>query len=676
MRNKNTFLIGLCFTVCYGFSQDRSLGKMIEEEVLLAPYDQSNWVVESKVQKSKPIQNKALNDTLWYEDFNGGSGKFTPVNNNNNANIWEWNTVYRSGLSSTGIPRIQSTTGANGFMSLPSDFYNTPRPNPIVGMNTFFVSDKIVLNTPLKSVSVRYQQYLAYCCSEGNTLNLEVSLDSINWDEYDARDGLAVNVSNVGASQGAASNEINISCTVGGATEFWIRFVADGVQAYWWMIDDIAIIESATNDLALNSYSVDFYVDSFIIRPPYFEIPYDLFPPLSFTGRISNFGDTATNPEFRVSVDHDQTSNGAAGQGNVYLNSVSVPSFFGPSCDSVFTLNLESPRFVPTVLGQFSVNTILSSDSVDQNPGDNIGRVSTFRVSDTVLRKDDGGFSNGVGPANYVSSNGTRGGTTVGDRFATLMNVVSNTNNAMIPTSISFFVSNNPDNIGVEIVPKIWLFREDSLIANGLGRSGINSAIVREEASSFIPYTVLSSDTNSLLTLTLTSGPAITSGLSSGQYLVGWEVTNLPVGRSFEVYNDASSAPFQPGLSNFTFLAHDPAPPTGGWGSLSPITPAIRLNIGGLPLPTGIANEKIRGAQFSVSPNPTDGAFSLNIVTERPVSYNLNVRNMLGQTVYSRLLTLSGNTIEYIDLTGVEKGIYLVALENENEKLLEKVVVK
>jgi hypothetical protein len=676
MRKKNTFLIGLCFTVCYGFSQDRSLDKMIEEEVLSAPYNQSNWVVEPEIQKSKPIQNKALNDTLWYEDFNGSSGKFTPVNNNNNGNIWEWNTVYRSGLASTGIPRIQSTTGANGFMSLPADFYNTPRANPLAQMNTFFVSDKIVLNAPLESVSIRYQQYLAYCCSSGNTLNLEVSLDSTNWDEYDARDELPVNVANVGANVAVASNEINISCTVGGATEFWIRFVADGIQGYWWMIDDIAVVESATNDLVLNSYSVDFYVDSFIIRPPYFEIPYDLFPPLSFTGRISNAGDTSTNVGLRVSVDHAQNATGGAGQGNVYLNSVSIPSFLGPSCDSVLSLTVESPRFVPTVMGQFSVNSIVFSDSVDQNPNDNVGTVTTFRVSDTTLRRDDGGFSNGVGPADYVSNNGTPGGTTVGDRFGTLMNVVSNTANTMIPTSISFFVSNNADNIGVEITPKIWQFSEDSLLVNGLGRSGINSAIFREVASSFIPYTVVSADTNSLLTLSLTSGPAVTSGLSAGQYLVGWEVTNLPAGKSFEVYNDASSAPFQPALSNYTFLAHDPAPPTGGWGSVGSVTPAIRLNIGGLPLPTGIDNGARNATKFSVSPNPNDGLFSLNLVPKRPASYNLNVRNMLGQIVYSRILNVNGNMVEHIDLTEMEKGIYFVSLENESEKLVEKVVIK
>ena len=103
-------------------------------------------------------------------------------------------------------------------------------------------------------------------------------------------------------------------------------------------------------------------------------------------------------------------------------------------------------------------------------------------------------------------------------------------------------------------------------------------------ASSLIPYTILSADTNTLLTLPLDNGPAVFNGLDYGQYVVGWEVTNTNGGNSFEVYEDASSGRFQPLATCFIDLAHQPV-----WGWLY-ANPFIRLNIAN-PLYTSLISE-------------------------------------------------------------------------------------
>jgi hypothetical protein len=663
MKKNYALLSGVLLATSFGFAQNNISQSFIQAERKALPSIETR-VDPDMTSKFKLASSKAYGDTLWYEDFNGSAGKFTPVNNNPNSNIWTWNTVYQAGQFSGVVPAINSTTGANGFMSLPADFYNTPIPGTgAVAMDTYFVSDKITI-TPRNSVEVRYQQYLRYCCSSANDLVLEASTDSTTWITFDAIDGLPSNSSNTGIAQAGRAYTVNISCAVAGASDFWIRFRSEGNSHYFWMIDDIAIAEGPAHDLSLDAYAMEFHTDSFAINPFYNQIPYDLFPALPFGGSIINDGGfDNTNAGLNVSVDNTFDPTGAPGIGNVYVISETVPNLVGPLCDSTLDLLTGAPRFVPTVLGTFAVNYSAIGDSADQVPTNNTASQG-FIITDTILTRDDGGFGAGVGPASYVSDNGTPGGTTVGDRFGYILIVESNTSNAMIPTSVSYFVSDDPANIGVEIVPKIWRFDEDS--------ATIDQAFVGEVASSFLPYTVTASDTNSLLTLPITSGSASISGLAPGQYVVGWEVTNLPTGTTFEVYNDGSSALLQPNVSCFLFMGHAPGE---GWGWVD-VNPAIRLNIAGLPLPTGISNKAAQEASFNVSPNPNNGQFNLNITTERPTAYNLNVRNMLGQSVYTNVLNVNGSTVERLDLTGMEKGVYFVSLENENEKLLKKVVVK
>ena len=674
MKKNYTLLSGLVLASCFAFAQNKmSTPNMSSFEVPAALSSDAKSVDPDFLKKSQ-LNAKAFGDTLYYQDFAGGlPTNWSVVNNNPNNFQWVWNTVYQNGQFSRATNIITSTTAANGFMVLTGDFFNTPIPTSgAVAMDTYFESEAISLtnngNNPngFGSVWVTYQQALRYCCSGANRLVLQASTDNfVTFQEYDATDAIAVN-----AASGTVTNVINISTAAANDTTVKIRFLSEGNSHYYWMIDDFAVIEGPLNDMELRTPYLEFNFD-YAYNPFYGQIPFDLFPPLPLSGFVYNNGSNdLTGVRIEGDFTHTANPSGGPGVGLVYsTSSTPVTLVSGIRRDTADYTVTNSPRFVPNILGEFRVDMIATSDSVDENLG-NEDHSQTFTTSDTIFARDDNGYAGGTGPGSYVRG-GSTGGTAVGDKFGTMYVVESRIGNGVhtIPTSITYAVSTDPTNIGVEIVPKIWVYREDSLFAPASGTLAAAFA-GGEVASSFIPYTITAADTNTLLTLPLDNGTAVFSGLDSGQYVVGWEVTNTNGGNSFEVQNDASSGQFQDRVTCFLDFGHSP-----GWGWVLQ-NPVIRLNMKNLPIPTGLSATANSSTEFKIAPNPNNGLFTMTISSTEVVTYNMNVRNMLGQEVYTDIINVNGTVVQQMDLTQFEKGVYFVTLENGAEKLLKKVVVQ
>ena len=614
---------------------------------------------------------KAFGDTLYYQDFNGGlPAGWSIVNNNSNTFVWQWDTVYQPGGFTTSAHTITSTTAANGFMSLPSDFYNTPIPvTGSVPMNTYFESATIDLTngglnpTGFPNVVVTYQQTMRNCCSSSNRLLLQVSSDNFTtFREFDATNGLAMS-----AASGTVTNAINISSVASNASNVKIRFLSNGNSHYYWMIDDFAIIEGAQNDLELRDPYLEFN-SNYTYNPFYGQIPYDFFSPLLFSGYMYNSGSNdLTGVALDVDVIHTADISGAIGTGLglVYSSSSSPqPLVSGLRRDTADYSVTSSPRFVPSACGTFRADILAISDSIDQNPINN-AYSQNFIVGDTVFARDDNGYAGGTGPSDYVG-----GGTANGDRFGTMYIIESRTGNGIhaIPTSITFAVSNDTSNIGVEILPRIWSWDEDS--------ATVDAAFTGLVATSFIPYTVQASDTGTLLTLPLDFGPATHLGLDSGQYVVGWEVLNFQNGTAqFEVFEDASSLPFLDPVTCFMDIANTAA----GW-TWVPQNPVIRLNIDNFPLGcrpiVGINDITSTTLEFSVNPNPSNGLIEMSLNSEKQKDYLMQVRNNLGQIVYEDQLSAKREFKKTFDFSSLEKGVYIILLSNQNERLTKKIILQ
>ena len=107
--------------------------------------------------KESNSSSKSYLDTLFYEDFSGS----IPIgwllqNNAANSNNWMWsNTAALGGQYSTNVMALNSTSSSNGYMSLPSDFYNTPFPTGgPVPMDASFTSPAISI-VPSPAVLLR-----------------------------------------------------------------------------------------------------------------------------------------------------------------------------------------------------------------------------------------------------------------------------------------------------------------------------------------------------------------------------------------------------------------------------------------------------------------------------------------------------------------------------------------
>jgi hypothetical protein len=93
------------------------------------------------------------------------------------------------------------------------------------------------------------------------------------------------------------------------------------------------------------------------------------------------------------------------------------------------------------------------------------------------------------------------------------------------------------------------------------------------------------------------------------------------------------------------------------------------LNVAGAANTTLLAVENPEAPKFGIYPNPTTGIF--NIATD--VSVKVTVVNMLGKTVYAADNVTSQTSI---DLSGLQKGVYIAKIESANASTTEKVILK
>jgi hypothetical protein len=55
--------------------------------------------------------------------------------------------------------------------------------------------------------------------------------------------------------------------------------------------------------------------------------------------------------------------------------------------------------------------------------------------------------------------------------------------------------------------------------------------------------------------------------------------------------------------------------------------------------------------------------------------YQLAVTNMLGQTVYSHEIHISGESVQNINLSGCSKGMYFLVLNGKNSRGVQKLII-
>ena len=613
---------------------------------MVAPVNAINFPSSSSfVPKTKTKTNKAFGDTLWSEDFAGGLPiGWSIVNNQGMGNLqWQWDTIYRQGQFSRNVSAINSTSSSNGFMLLPMDWFNTPIPAfAAVTCDTYFQSPAIPITSSL-SVELRLQQFYRFCCWNGAKIVAQVSVDNFQtFDEYNLN-SLFVNQ----MSSNVEFASVNVSRTLAYQDTAYLRFYINGLSHYFWMIDDLALVEG---DQGVEIESINFY------QPQLAKGPFPLISPLNylkdvgFKATVKNVtGVPLSGVNLNIAVNQSRNSNGSPGAGLVYSTNIQANNNGSLTPFYVDTVFSNAPFFTPSLRGEYKVSSTATSN---QFPRADSAELS-FTVSDTVFGKDFNSPSGIIGTNGYVTWVPVNG-----DKLGTLYYIDSTVSSVQF-SSVSFYVSNDPVNIGSVIRPVIWEY--SSALAYATGR--IDTAFGRELASSLIPYTVSSADTNQWITLSLDTGVAILRTSNVGEFVVGWEVVGgAPTGSSFSVWNDSKAELVSPNFSTFVSLGHLPTQPNWGWRGGAPM---IRLNV--KPLLVGEEEVDLNRSQLKIYPNPSNGSFTIKNAKS---IQTFEIYNINGQKVQVELFN------NQLDLTNQPKGIYLLRVLLESGEVLSKKLMK
>ncbi len=628
MKKKYVLFALMCSSSAI-FAQQNSLSRYQEEMV-------EDAVSPEELKSIQSINRvKAAGDTLFYEDFSNGftANGWTSFDAGLNNFNWLYTTQAPGGQYASNVPAIQSTTGSNGFASLPSSFYNTPTPVAgWVNMDALLTSGPIAIN-PTGNVLVRWQQSQRFCCSSSTArLELSVSSDGLNWVAFDARFGR-------GANTAVFENaEINISSVAANQDTIYLRWYQGETRNYYWMIDDIAIVEGPGNQLEITEVFTTFGTDQY--EGFYAQVPVGQTKPLSFGATVRNTGGfDATNIDLEVNVTNAQL-------GQLFNDSSSNTLIIPALLDDTF--NITNAYTNTDGMGTYAGTLTARADSTSGDPARENYTIN-WTITDSVFAKDYDNAGGSIGPGSYV------GGDNDGSRIGTKYNLSA----GHLVGSLSYYITNTSDNVGVEIKSSIWGFDTTQASLNDM----VNVPGIK--AQNPIPYIIQQADLGTWITIPML--PIVS--LPAGMYVAVIEQSagnannqELRIGRATDIEE------LQPYGNNFSSMvyANDATP---AWGNIF-AQPMIRMN---LYVPTGL-NENVKAFESSIVPNPSNGLFTIRLNKQTAIS-SIQVYNLIGK----QLRTLSiGEVTQQIDmnLAGLDKGVYFVQINSKGRRVVEKVVIR
>lgn len=112
----------------------------------------------------------------------------------------------------------------------------------------------------------------------------------------------------------------------------------------------------------------------------------------------------------------------------------------------------------------------------------------------------------------------------------------------------------------------------------------------------------------------------------------------------------------------------------GSWYNTSDV-PMIRMNFN----PLALSSSDIFIGEFSVYPNPNQGKFTIDLTKyERTFGheYTISISNVLGQEVYSNIVQVIACYSETIDLSEMDKGVYIVKVSHNRNTYTEKLIIE
>lgn len=604
---------------------------------IIAQENQEDCINSSKIIKNDIRADKSA-VVIWSEDFGGGfpAGWSTYTNNTGAGNTgslpgntaecpWKYSTVGSWGYWNTnqGIsaaPAINSTTAANGFLISDIDSANhwnagQPSGNTYYYLESYFTTSAIDL-TGFPNVSLEFEHSFRF----NNSINLTVSIstDSVTWTTYNVQG----NATNNQASADPEYLSLNISSVAGNSPTAYIK-VGWNARCYFWMIDDIKIVETPDNKLDLTEVTHGGWYTTPTTNG--FGLDYTMVPlnqaeanPFTFEGIVTNLGALDQTSHINVEVVNSSGSN--------VFTTTSADSLLTPQDTIIF---VGQNKFTPTTIDQYNFSTWASSiDTISDTMG------GSFSVTENIYARDNGTENQQYGLGRSC------GGMIIGSYF----DVYEQDD----LSSLSVFITDNSI-AGAQIYAVLY----------EIDASNDKIYLVQSD-----DYTLTSSDLGAWTTVSFDDDYT----LVPGTYMAAIGAYANPLDTSLL------------GMSQYTYPTTcyiqkngclTGSQTYGSWYWLSR-APMIRMNFA---IVTSI-EENVFDGKISIYPNPTNGVINLDLTGVTPDNYTLTITNILGEVVYKSLVYTRGVYNDIIDISKLKSSNYIVQIENGDHVFTDMIIIK
>lgn len=588
---------------------------------------------------------KAAGDTIWYEDFSDSTAvanSFTFTDSTSQGFNFMWVNAGLSGApyTSAGEMTINSPTGSNGYMLLPSDWYNSDHNGNMISETEM----KASIKTPAidcsgkNTVVVRLYERFRYCCSSQTIyIRLDVSNNGTTWTSYDLRNGVQAN----NASANPAMFEFNISSIAANQPTVYLRIAFGGASHYFMSLDDILVYEGAPYDLRLDRTLPSFF---FLADLPIMsKVPISLINcpdayGLIYAGKLYNIGGTANAPTLNAKARHLGDQNIDFESDVTLLTSensnIPVAGIDTAYCDETF---------YPDRKGDYRLLFDFQGSGADFTPADNIDSSYVLNVNDSVM-------------AYYRSTLSTTKGYAVSNE----RNPVQAVDGDIIGQYLYLPCADTVSSISFYPLRKVNNMSDMPIICFAVLYQYVSNQWVLVDESQPLDLTA-TTHYNKWQTIHFASDLV----LEPGNYIWGIAV----YGGSLFISIDAAS--YQPPATNFIFMADE-----AQWYYITDGTCGMNLNFYRSPV-QGIEDNLMSGIRLNCYPNPASTMANFEFELKKNTTVDVRIMDVTGKDVIiSRNENLSaGKQNLSFDIRGLENGIYFYQFEADGKTINGKLNV-
>lgn len=567
---------------------------------------------------------------IWSEDFGNGFPTGWAVDDASGINPWKWSLNGSHGnFNGTNAldyaDPISSTTASNGFLISDPDSanhfnYGQPSGTTYQYLNSYFATSEIDLGASYSSLLLQFEQSFRF--NNSVDLVVQVSADSVTWVDYTVQGG----VDNNTASDDPELVSINISGAVGNSQSVFLR-IGWNARVYYWMIDDMRIIEGLDSDLELTKA----YHGDIVLDYQYSRIPLEQTSEMVIGAVVTNLGGIT---QTSVTVDYD-----------ILLDGSSVSSGSFAFTDDIVAADSDtawhSTGFTPSQIGEYEVVMTVSSPLTDENTTNQEGS-STFEVTEFLFAHDyEDQFE--IQVWGQEDANGDANPYGHGNVF-----IPPNDGSSVYAFEVAFGSNTTPN---TSVIAEV----------HELGSS------IQDIVDSYVSvYDINSSDINggsnfSYTTIVLDEGVPLSAG-------IGYTIALQSEGGDDEMWILANQ-----GDEDFSTTLYGPYGAGGAvnWYNGYAHTPAIRMN---LNPDIASVDDDIAQYGFGLFPNPAADQLNIRFDVNAGAS-ELRIHDVSGKLVERHDLQ-QNQSLFSIDLSRLDAGMYLVSVMTENGSATQRLIVQ